>query len=103
MWKKRKSSVRLLSCFYKGCTYYYIRAPSKVIERSDRTIDVNKKLGSARSCKKHKEQWLKLKNEKNNCELCRGLNSISSEDITIIHKGDFFLLCTYCKDLIGRK
>ncbi len=100
--RPRTAGLKSLPCFYRNCRYQYVR--NGYVEKSDRYINVDQNLGHVRSCKKHKDKWLKMlhsENSKDKCDLCRGLNALDEEDVVIIHRGDFFLLCNYCNAFIN--
>lgn len=102
--KRKYNSKRELPCFYRNCKYEYTRPTgSRITERSDRHLETDFRLGENRACKKHKDKWLNRVGERDECDLCRGLNSVGPEDITIISREDeFFLLCSYCKERITK-
>ena len=90
-----------IPCFYKNCKYQYRRSKSFYTARSDRYISTDRRLGIFRSCKNHRDKWEKQGfNSQDTCEICHGLNRVNEEDVNIIYKGDFFILCSYCKCLV---
>jgi len=68
-------SVRRVPCFFASCTHSYRRPNSTIVEFSDRplVLEDNYNGYTIRSCKKHHDWWRNAQ-EKETCEICRGLN-----------------------------
>jgi len=94
------NSVRSIPCFFRHCNFSYKRPNSNITEQSDRPLPLPDKFGSftVRSCKKHCDQWKKMKADGMTCEVCRGLN-IEEGDMLQTYANVFmknFYLCDHC-------